>query len=388
MRLHIHHLSLALAALLVGIVFGTGTARAAAEYSVADQGWRIVEQAGERAVELRVLVVNASESPLQHEVRFIVERSELPTQTARAGQPSKEGSQASEPIWSTINTTSVRGDPLAAGTSGLVKTTVPCQLLGSGKAYRFRAELLDVSTGGVLAATSITSLGSPFIGGAGLASETSGNLDRPFVATTVPLGVNTAGPGSRSVANGEPLAVAVTGPRSPSAAAAPLVGPASETSGLVAQAQSLARVSGSGTMSGVHQARRVGGEWVEDGSGTIRIYSPQGSMVLYYTYHSHGPSAATLTATATATGTYFQPKGPALPVKITSASAKMTFPGMRHQIGQVIRRTRATATGTFSGTVGGTPWNGSLQMTDGVQTLNLTTHTGSHSFDIQFTASR
>jgi hypothetical protein len=75
-------------------------------------------------------------------------------------------------------------------------------------------------------------------------------------------------------------------------------------------------------------------------------------------------------------------------VVITTASARMTFPGARRSAGRVIYRSGSTATGTFSGTVAGKLWSGVLTMTNGEQTYNLDTGNGSHRFEVQLTASR
>jgi hypothetical protein len=111
-------------------------------------------------------------------------------------------------------------------------------------------------------------------------------------------------------------------------------------------------------------------------------------MQLDYTYTSRGPSAATLTANATASGRLVPPKGSPSSVTISSSYAKMTSAGKRKQVGDLVTRTGSTATGTFTGTVGGEPWSGLITMTKGIQTLDLGTNAGTHTFSISFTASR
>jgi len=370
MVLRAHKFGLVFTVFLVGLTLGAGTGFAATEFSLADQGWRVVEQEGRRTVELCALVVNQSQLPLQYEVQFIVERGELPLQTRRAGQPSKEGSQPPEPVWSAIKTTSVRGDPLAAGTSGLIKTSIPYDLLRQGKAYRFRAELHDISASAVVAGTTITCPESPFAAGAGLAGATVASLGSALAA-----GVPPAGATVRSLKGLFPAASVPSGP----AVGAPDV---------LVQALAPGSVSGSGHMVGTHESHRVGDQWVEHGSGTINVDGAFGRMVLSYTYDSRGPSAATLTATAKGSGTLIPRRGRPLPVQVTSAWAQMTAPGGRWQAGPIITRSGARATGTFSGTVGSQPWTGLLTMTEGIMRLNLVTNTGTHSFKIQFTASQ
>jgi hypothetical protein len=280
-------------------------------------------------VELSVLVVNESQSPLSYEVRFIVESREH----ARSDQPKQADGRSTEPAWTILSTIPVRGGPIAPGASIPVKATVPQELLAWGKEYRYRAELIDLSTGMVVGTAVLSSL-----------------------AKTILPAVAAAGLAVGAVA-------ALSGESSPS-------------------------TSGSGTMVGTHECQWVDGEWVEHGSGTIDVTTPQGRMVLQYSYDSRGPSAAGLRATATATGQLTPPQGGPLSVEITSASAQTTTSGAREQTGSLVRRTGAAAAGTFSGTVGGKPWAGVLTMTDGDMSLDLDSGTGDHSYTIRFTASQ
>lgn len=332
MSVRSHGLGLALSVLLVGLSFATSVGYAAGEFSVANQGWGIVEEAGKRSVELRALVANHSKSPLVYEVRFVVESKERPPQGKRSNQPGLAEGQSTDPAWPPVHTVSVRGGPLGPGASALVRGIVPYDLLVPGKAFRYRAQLINLSDGMVMGTAIITSLA------------------RPFPVAAVAAGV--AGAAALIAKGGAPSA----------------------------------SVSGSGTMVGQHEAHRAGNEWVEHGSGTIDVTTPQGRMVLHYSYDSRGPSAGTLRATATATGQLSSTGGQPLPVEITSASARTTVAGTRQQTGSVIRRTGAVATGTFSGTVEGKPWTGALTMTDGDTTLDLSSNTGTHRFNIRFTA--
>jgi hypothetical protein len=332
MKVHVHCLKAALAALAVTVLLGPGSAAAATQCSLVNRGWRIVEEEGGRSLELRALVVNRGPSALEYEVRFLLESrgaAERPM-SPRKGKPGGVESR-----WSVVHAVSVRGGRLLGGASSLVKGRIPYELLKPGREYRYRAELLDVSDGAALAAVVITGMQAA-------------------------LG---------------PLAA--------------VAGGAAVASQLFSRGAGAASISGSGTMEGQHEAQRVNGEWVEHGWGTITIAGPQGSLVLDYTYESRGPSAATLRATATGTGTLVRPEeeGAPLPVEINSASAEMTLPGAREQTGEVIRRTGCWATGTFAGTVGERVCQGLLTMTQGEMTLDLSTNTGTHSFAIQFTGS-
>ena len=319
-----HWLGLAFPVLLIALA--CSAACAAEQVSLVDQHWRIVEEGGQPQVELGVLVVNESESPLQYEVRFVVERTERAPQTQPTSQPSEAGTQPAEPVWSAVQVKSVRGGPLAPGTPEAVTTVIPYELLLPGKAYRFRAELLDVSIGMVLAWETITRL-----------------ENRALAA------VGEAGPARGS-----------------------------------ARASSL---SGSGKMVGDHETHRVGNEWIEHGRGTITLTGLGWRMVLTYTYDAHGASAATRVASGTAEGTFSPMSGETLPVRVTYGTAQITQPGRRSQWGQAIRRVDAQATGTFSGTVAGKPWSGVLSLTQGDVMLDLRSDQGDHRFLVQFTAS-
>ena len=331
MLMRAHRLALSLAVCFVTVVVAGGAASAEGRVSLVDQGWRIVDQAGERTVELNTILVNESQSPLEYEVRFIVECSERVPQTYPAPRSMAVSNPTGHP-WLVYTTISVLGGPLAPGASAAVEVRLPYELLTAGRYYRFRPELIDHSTDALVASAKTTSQASPFLAGAEFAALAV--LSRPL------LGGHTG-----------------------------------------------AAVSGAGIMTGEHEAHRADGEWIERGSGTIEASTRQGRLVLEYAYSSHGTSTATLVATATATGQLIRPSGEAVPVEITSASAQMTFPGARQDVGPIIRRSGATATGTFTGTVGDELWTGLLTMRNGTQTLDPTTGRGQHSFDIQFTAS-
>jgi hypothetical protein len=296
----------------------------------------MVTQEGKRKVELRALVVNESRFPLRYEVRFVVECADRPAEGARSGNSSREDRRAAAPVWSVAHKVSVRGGPVAPGASELVKAVVPYELLEPGKMCRYRATLANAATGAVLASAVITS------------------LEMPLAASALA--------GAAFMASAAGAANALTAE----------AGPASV----------------SGVMAGTHEARRVGNEWIERGSGTINVAGALGRMILSYTYNSHGPSAASLTATATGSGTLTPPHGTPMPVQIASATAQITAPGARQEEGAVITRSGAQATGTFSGTMGGRPWTGVLTMTDGVMTWSYITNTGTHRFNIRFTATR
>ncbi len=350
---------------ILAAIFAGSAGRASADPALLNQGWQILRQDNNRTVELRAQVVNESQGPLTYEVRFHVEVSDVsPTKrVASAGPPAA-------PAWSTLQTIIVPGEDLPAGDSLLVRGRFPYDLLVPGKLFRYRAELFDFSRAEVTREVIITSLENPFaalpvMAGAGLLGSAGRGL-----------GVDP--PGAEALRRSQPA------PGSLSATAAAESAPALTSPGVTAASTA----SGSGQMNGRHTAQRVGGEWVEQGSGTMDVSGSQGRIVLNYTYNAHGPSAATLTATATATGWLYPPKGKAQRVQITSASAQMTAAGARSQTGSLVSRTGSTATGTFTGLVGTEAWSGLLTMTNGFQTLHLNNHDGKHSFDIRFTASR
>jgi hypothetical protein len=335
--------------LLAAVVCGAGPAKAGAQadYSVEDQGWLIVEQEGERLVELRSLITNSSEEPLTYEVRFIIEAQVLEPAPEEATEPAgatEDATTPSEPEWSLTKTVPVRGGPLAPGASEVVKATFPYEELVTGQVYRFRVQLVDASSGALLAGAAITAAKA-----AGAAAAAAGAAAKVLAAAGAAVAIG----GGLGGGGGEEAPVSV---------------------------------SGSGTMTGQHESHRVGDAWVEQGSGTIEVTCPQGHMVLNYSYNASGPSAESLTAVATATGTLTPSVGAPLAVEISSASSQVTQPGAREQVGQVVTRTGALATGTFSGTVGGSPWTGVITMTEGVMTLDLDTDTGAHEFQVQFTA--
>jgi hypothetical protein len=318
---------------------------------LADQGWRVVSQAdGSRVIELNVLVLNDTQEPRQYEVRFVGESSARPPRAGAAGA-GLQSAQPAERTWSLAAVQSVRGGPLAAGASEPVKATFPYQLLQRNQSYRFRAELVDRSDGHLVASTIITSSGSPFA-----------EIAAPGRSEVLALG---------GVASGVALL----------------------DQALKGEGRGPVRAHGWGTMQGTHTARREGNEWVESGSGVIRLRTvPAGTMVLNYTYTARGPSAASLVANATTDpgkeNRWVRADGRMSLVAVSSSSASIISPGSRQQTGQVITRTGCTATGTFSGTVDREAWHGALTMTRGTQTLNLASGTGTHSFTVAFTASR
>ena len=331
MLMRARKLGLSLGVCFVIVVLAAGAASAAGYVSLVDQGWRLLDEAGQRTVELNTMLVNEGESPQEYTVHFVVECTERAPQANLASLSKPTGNPNGHP-WGVVTTVSVLGGPLAPGASTVVKARLPYELLTAGKLYRFRAELADHLDDVLQISTKAAGATSPFLAGAEFAA---------LIAS------------SKS---------SLTGHAAPA-------------------------VSGSGVMAGEHEAHRAGGEWVESGSGTIEASTRQGRLVLQYAYSSHGASAASLVATATASGQLIRPGGEAVPVEITSASARMTFPGARQEVGPIIRRSGATATGTFTGTVGDKLWTGLLTMRNGTQTLNPSTGTGQHSFDIQFTAS-
>jgi hypothetical protein len=233
-----------------------------------------------------------------------------------------------------VSATSVRGEVLAPGKSALVVGELPYSPPVPGTEFRYRAELVDRRNGAV-------------VGTAALSSAAKA-----------------------------------------ASALLPAVGVAGAVAAIAGRGGGAATASGAGTMVGEHEAQRAGDQWVEHGSGVIDVTTTMGRMILNYQYDSTGPSAAELNATATATGELTTSGGGVLAVTISSATAQMVVPGDREQTGSLIHRTGAVATGTFTGTVGGAPWSGLLTMTEGDQTLDLSTNAGAHQFNIRFTASQ
>jgi hypothetical protein len=319
--------------LLLGALPLTASAGSAAQgITLADQGWRVVQQQGKKQIEVRVLVTNQTKAPLRYQVRFFMEVRE----------PSKAAAEAAkDAIWSTLKTVTVEGGPLAPGASQAVTGLFPYELLQKDRAFRFRAELVESDSGAVLGAAAITAKAGALLSGAGA------------VAAAAVAGVGLS-------------RLAATGHETPSTPAP----------------------SGSGTMSGQHESRRVNGQWVEHGSGTIDVTGPSGRLVLEYSYDAQGASASDVTASATASGQLIPAAGEPQAVNITSASAQISRPGLRQQSGQTVTRVGGYATGTFSGTVGGTSWTGVLTLSDGDMTLDLSTGQGTHEFQVQFTASQ
>lgn len=320
------------------------------DYSLTDQGWRVVEQGGRRLIEMQVLLTNKGRAPLVYEIHFLVEcqPAQPPASagapgTAPAGAPPDPSTRKSEPEWAVVGMVPVKGGPLGPGKSEVVKATAPHEILQPGEPSRFRAQLVKPGSDNVLAGVILT-------GAKGSAAAAA-----LAAAAGAAIAVGRAGGGG-------------------GAGEVPPPGPST--------------LSGSGTMTGQHESQRSGDEWVETGSGDIDVTSAQGHLVLHYTYEAHGPDAGGLTATATATGTFSPASGGAAEVvTISSATAQISRNGDRQQDGQVVTRTGCQATGTFSGTVGSKAWSGLLTMTDGTMTLDLSSNMGTHQFDIQFTAS-
>ena len=314
------------------------------DYSLTDQGWRVVEQDGKRLIEMQVLLTNKGRAPLVYEIRFLVECQ--PAQPA--GRQAGPSTRKSEPEWAVVGMVPVKGGPLGPGKSEVVKATVPYALLQPGEASRFEVQLLKPGSDNVLAAVVLT---------AAKGSAAAAALVAAKVIAAAGAAAAVAGAGG----GGEETPVQPPGPST---------------------------LSGSGTMTGQHESQRSGDEWVETGSGDIDVTSAQGHLVLHYTYEAHGPDAGSLTASATATGTFSPASGGATEtVTISSATAQISRNGDRQQDGQVVTRTGCQATGTFSGTVGSRAWSGLLTMTDGAMTLDLSSNIGTHQFNIQFTAS-
>jgi hypothetical protein len=332
------HLMLSIAALALLSVVPSAAAETAAPPLV-DQHWSIVGLGAERTIQLRVLVANETSSPLMYHVRFTAEWAEAAALAAApVGQTQRESPPPATVAWRPVQILMVHGGPLAAGASDSIAEELPADILRAPKAYRFRAELLDGDSGEVLAETLVTKQDDRAAGWV------------PAAALAAVLVGSATGPDS-SHDRPEPL-------------------------------------TGSGTMVGTHEARRVGSEWVEHGSGVITVTGRNFQMVIDYTYDSHGMNAASLSATGAGTGTVTRPGRPLLPVNITSATAAMSAAGDRHQSGSLVTRTHCAATGTFDGMAGDGRYRGTITMTNGTQTLDLVTHKGDHRFDIQFTAAR
>jgi hypothetical protein len=294
-------------------------------------GWQIAQRQGEPIVELTAIVVNESESPVQCEVRFVMERRELRAHSRRATAAGDVRARTDGP-WRVVDTVSVVGGHLPPGAACPISAELPGEALRSGAAHRVLVDLVDPSTGAPLDSRGVAARASPAVSAAAV------------------------------------VGVAILSDRLISDSGVTLPG-------------------GPGVMEGEHVAYRVGGEWVDGGSGTISVRTTEGLLSLDYTYTARGPSAASLTATATATGWLRRQSGLSLPVTITSSSARMTFPGARREVGSLISRSGATATGTFTGTVGEDPCSGLLTMTNGSYTLDTATDRGQHRFEIQVTGS-
>ena len=286
----------------------------------------VVDVHGKRVVQLSAVVVNHGESPLVCSVQFIVEQRE--TGSARGiVVVSKTGSAPESQRWVAVKTISVAANLPAGAASAYVQAVFPYDELIPGKLYRFRAKVVDPKTGIEPASANVARLSDSAARGAGLTA----------------LGV--------------------------------------VSSGLPADGRS--RASGSGVMVGHHEAHRINGEWIENGSGTISMGVSDGHLHLQYTYSARGPSTTELAAEATATGEMVRQDGSSVPVEISSASAQMTFPGFRREADGIISKSGARATGTFAGTIDGTQWSGVLTLRRGTYTLNPDTGRGEHRFEIQ-----
>ena len=310
---------------LMSLVLSARPAQAEAVVAVREGGWRVVERGGKKMIEMSANIVNGSPRQAQWDVRFVVERRATPEVSAgnRASQPDSEN-------WIAVSIVAARSELVAPGASAVVSAEVPYEVLIPGVPHRFRAEVSDDATGARVSQSVLMERTIPLLmlgGLAGLATESGGASH---------------------------------------AASANLLG-------------------GAGVMAGRHEAHRVNGEWAENGSGTITLWVAQGRVVLDYSYTARGSSSANLTATATAGGQLTTANGSLIPIQLTSATAQITFPGLRQEVGSIIHRSRATATGVFAATVGTEACHGVLTLTNGTGTLDPITGLGEHRFDIRFT---
>jgi hypothetical protein len=312
---------------LMGLVLSACPAYAEAAAVVREGGWRVVERNGKKMIEMSAIITNNSPRQAQYAVRFVVERKATPEDLlvfrTPAGKPDSED-------WVAVSAVTVQSGVVAPGASAGVSAEAPYEALSPGAAHRFRAEIVAGATGERLP-------------------------ESILMPRTLPL-----------LVVGGLTGLAAQGGSASHAAAVGLLG-------------------GSGVMAGRHEAHRVNGEWVENGSGTITLWVAQGPAVLSYAYTARGSSSATLAATATAEGQLTTGDGSSLPIHLTSATAQITFPGLRQEIGPVIHRSGATATGVFSAIVGGEACHGVLTLTNGTGTLDPVTGQGEHRFDIRFT---
>lgn len=342
----------------VALVMSGQTVRAA---SIIDDGWAVVDEAGVRAVEMQASIVNDGAAPQSYQVRFTVESCKA----ADLVKTSKKA-QTTEPVWSVASTAATEAVSVPAKSSAVVTKRIPYeQMEGGGKAYRFQAELLDAA-GQVVAHTAIAPRDVEFMPLP--AARQSGTAPTALAGSTLGLVAL-----QRARLGGAPAALQTA---------------SHDASVPSAVRQSLPEFPGGrGVMEGTHVAQRVGGQWVEHGTGTITLRCKGGGvMTLDYVYDSQGTSAATLMATAQASGTYTGPGDQGtFAVSVPSANAQITFAGNRTQTGTVVTRTRAEATGTFTGTIDGQTFTGVLTITKGTETLDLATGQGTHSFIVRFT---
>ena len=312
---------------LMGLILSACPAYAEAAAVVREGGWRVVEREGKKMIEMSAIIINNSPRQAEYSVRFVVERKATPEDLLVFRTPA--GKLDSED-WIAVSAVTVQSGVVAPGASAAVSAEAPYETLSPGAAHRFRAEIVESATGGRLTGAILVRQTFPLLAVGGLAG---------LVAQD----------------------------------------------GSASHATSVGLLGGSGVMVGRHEAHRVNGEWVENGSGTIALWAAQGRVVLAYTYTARGSSSATLTATATAEGQLTGAEGSSLPIHLTSATAQITFPGLRQEIGPVIHRSRATATGVFCATVGSETCQGFLTLTNGTGTLDAVTGQGEHRFDIRFT---
>jgi len=295
------------------------------QVTVVDNGWSVIEREGARTIEMSVIIANHGETPVRYQLLVSAEREatspSVGTHAGPAQQPSPETDD-----WVAVKRVRVAEGVLEPRTSVRKQADLVYDELVPGKAYRFRASVIDPETGSELASAQVTraaALAAPGFGGVGLAVLSQGVL-----------------PGS-------------------------------------------GQGGASGVMVGTHEAHRINGEWTETGQGTITMATAEGQLQLEYTYHAQGPTAAELSATAQAHGELMTNDGTPALAEISSASATMIYPGFRRESDGIISRSGASATGTFTGMAGGVSWNGILTLKEGTYTLDPATGLGGHSFEIQ-----
>ncbi len=225
---------------LMSLMLSARPACAEPAFALGEGGWRVVEQDGRKLIEMSASITNTGPHQAEFGVRFVVERRTAPEASASAPVSRPEPEE-----WVAVSTVVAQSKPLDPGASAVVRAEAPYEVLSPGAPHRFRVEVSE-----------------------GAAAE--GTTGSVFLEQTLPL----------LVLGGFAGLVTQNGPTS------------HITSGYV--------LHSAGVMAGRHEAHRVNGEWVENGSGTIRSWALQGQLVLYYTYTARGSSAATMAATATA----------------------------------------------------------------------------------------